>query len=372
MFETYEAFSCLRQGGDFVKELYRHIAKEVYGKYTFEINGHTVDLADEWGVVDFCKIIEEKFGIDPLSCSEEDAIRAVRDAGIEVGEALNKPRAIDHLWKSIRKTISGPAFLVGTPAYLTPLAKRYAQNPETVERLQVLIAGSEVGNGYSELNDPLDQRARFEEQQKLRDQGDDEAQRLDEDYIRAMEYGMPPAFGFGVSERLFSFLENRSIHEAQIFPLLRPKQEKLSGKPAERRYRSKRFVVIANPAAGYGVTANALGQLGISIGGFSKEKLFDTTILKDADGRPHYVDGLFPMVNLAGDQKIMASFVMKCYEANVQIFDFSDIMRRAHSDEEMLKGYAEKKTAEIEYLAVGALVTTDFEKDFLETLPRFE
>jgi lysyl-tRNA synthetase class 2 len=90
--------------------------------------------------------------------------------------------------------------------------------------VQVLLAGSEIGKGYSELNDPQDQRARFEEQQRLREAGDDEAQRLDEDYIRAMEHGMPPAFGFGVSERLFAFLENKPIHETQLFPLLRPKE----------------------------------------------------------------------------------------------------------------------------------------------------
>lgn len=221
--ESYEAFSDMKKGGDFVRDLYRHIVKETYGTYTFDIHGHTVDFAEEWGVVDFCATIKEKFGIDPLTCTEEESIQAVRDAKIEVGEALNKPRAIDHLWKSIRKTISGPAFLVGVPVFLEPLAKRYDKNPETVERLQVILAGSEMGKGYSELNDPLDQRARFEEQQKMRDAGDDEAQRLDENYVRAMEYGMPPAFGFGVSERLFSFLENRPAHETQLFPLLRPK-----------------------------------------------------------------------------------------------------------------------------------------------------
>lgn len=221
--ESYEAYSSLKKGRDFVQELYRHVAKEVYGKYTFEINGHTVDFADEWKVISFCDTIRDKFGIDPQSCSEDEAIQAVRDAKIEVGEKLNKARAIDHLWKSIRKTISGPAFLVGVPVFLEPLAKRNGSNPETVERLQVLIAGSEVGKGYSELNDPLDQRARFEEQQKMRDAGDDEAQRLDEGFVRAMEYGMPPAFGFGVSERLFAFLENKPAHETQLFPLLRPK-----------------------------------------------------------------------------------------------------------------------------------------------------
>ena len=221
--ESYEAYSDAKAGMQFVQELYRALAKETYGKYTFEIGDHTVDFADEWKTIDFCELIRKEFGIDPLACSEKEAIQAVRDAKIEYGEKLNKARAIDHLWKSLRKKISGPAFLTGVPVYLEPLAKRSSDNPETVERIQILIAGSEVGKGYSELNDPLDQRARFEEQQKLRDKGDDEAQRLDLDYVRAMEYGMPPAFGFGVSERLFAFLENKPAHETQLFPLLRPR-----------------------------------------------------------------------------------------------------------------------------------------------------
>ncbi len=221
--ESYEAYSDMRAGMRFVQELYRRIAKEVYGKYTFEIHGHTVDFAEEWPELDFGTLIRERFGIDPLACTEAEAIRAVRDAGISVGEELNLPRAVDHLWKSIRKGMSGPAFLVGIPVYLEPLAKRSPDNARVVERMQVLIAGSEVGKGFSELNDPHDQRARFEEQQKMRDAGDAEAQRLDEEYVRAMEYGMPPSFGFGMSERLFAFLENRSAHECQLFPLLRPR-----------------------------------------------------------------------------------------------------------------------------------------------------
>ena len=222
--ESYQAFSDMQEGMQFTKELYQKIVKDVYGKYTFTINNHEVDFADEWKELNFCDLIREKFGIDPLNCTEAEAIQAVRDAQIQVGEALNLPRAIDHLWKSIRKGIAGPAFLVGIPVYLEPLAKR-AADPRVVERVQILIAGSEVGKGFSELNDPLDQRARFEEQQSMRDKGDDEAQRLDEDYVRAMEYGMPPSFGFGFSERLFSFLENRPAHETQLFPLLRPRTQ---------------------------------------------------------------------------------------------------------------------------------------------------
>ena len=218
--ESYEAYSDMRKGMGFVQELYRHIAKEVYGKYTFEIGEHTVDFAEEWPVLDFAEFIGQKFNVDAIGASEDELLHAASRAG--GADIPNKERAVDHLWKQVRKSLSGPAFLTGVPVYLEPLAKR-ASGGKTVERIQVIIAGSEVGKGYSELNDPLDQRARFEEQQKLRDDGDEEAQRLDLDYIRAMEYGMPPAFGFGVSERLFAFLENKPIHEAQLFPILRPR-----------------------------------------------------------------------------------------------------------------------------------------------------
>ncbi|NBV76796.1 lysine--tRNA ligase [bacterium] len=222
--ESYEAYNDMRGGMTFILDLYRTVVKEVYGKYTFEIGDHAVDFADEWKVIDFCTVIEERYGINPLTCSDKEAIQAARDAKVLTDSDDNKARAVDSLWKSTRKRIAGPAFLVGIPVYLEPLAKRSEENPLVVERFQVLIAGSEVGKGFSELNDPIDQRERFEAQQAMRDAGDDEAQRLDEEYIRAMEYGMPPAFGFGVSERLFAFLENRSVHECQLFPLLRPRQ----------------------------------------------------------------------------------------------------------------------------------------------------
>jgi len=222
--ESYEAYADAHNGMEFVRDLYRHVVKEVYGKYTFEVGEHTVDFAVEWPEIDFCEILENTYDVHPLTCSEEEVIDAAKHAGVEYGETPNKARAIDGLWKKIRKTISGPAFLRGVPLYLSPLAKRMPEAAEKSDRVQVLIAGSEVGNGYSELNDPQEQYARFSQQQALRDAGDDEAQRLDMDYVRALEYGMPPAFGFGVSERLFAFLENRPIHEAQLFTLLRPKQ----------------------------------------------------------------------------------------------------------------------------------------------------
>ena len=150
---------------------------------------------------------------------------ALKGAGIEKDmDTMNIERGVDLLWKKVRKGVSGPGFLIGVPVYLEPLAKRSEKDDRVVERMQVILAGSEMGKGFSELNNPTDQRERFLKQQALRDAGDDEAQMADMEFVEALEYGMPPAFGFGFSERLFSFLQNMDVREAQLFPLMRPKE----------------------------------------------------------------------------------------------------------------------------------------------------
>ncbi len=372
--EYYMAYADYTIGMEMTKELYTKIAKEVFGKTVFTIRGFEVDFEKEWEIYDFCTLIKDTHQIDPLdpSLNLQHIETALKTAGVKFNpKELNIPRGIDMLWKTIRKTLGGPGFLIGVPVYLEPLAKRSETNGDVVERFQVILAGSEMGKGFSELNDPIDQRGRFEEQQSMRDAGDEEAQMADFEYVEALEHGMPPTFGFGVSERLFSFLLDVPIREAQLFPLLKPKTEALSKKQAEALYRSKKFVVIADPTHGYGVTANALGQLGISIGGFCNQKIFETTTLVDKDQNTHYVDGLYPMTNLAGSQAEIASFVQKCFDAKIQVFDFSMIMRKAHNDKEMIDGYKELHTKDIPYIAVGALVPQDFEKEFLQSLQLF-
>jgi lysyl-tRNA synthetase, class II len=224
--EYYMAYADYNIGMEMTKELYRKIATEVFGTTSFTIRGHEVDFLKEWEMYDFCKIIKDNFGIDPLDETvTNDMLSAkLKEAKIAFDpKELNLSRGVDMLWKSVRKTIAGPGFLVGVPAYLEPLAKRSESNTEVVERFQVILAGSEMGKGFSELNDPVDQKERFINQQKMRDAGDDEAQMADFEYVEAMEHGMPPTFGFGLSERLFSFLLDVPIREAQLFPLMKPK-----------------------------------------------------------------------------------------------------------------------------------------------------
>ncbi|MCI0597605.1 lysine--tRNA ligase [Candidatus Parcubacteria bacterium] len=222
-FEFYEAYQDSRKGVPMLIELYRTIAKETFGTLQFSIGEHTVDLGKEWEHLDYNVLMQERYGFDPRDVNLATVKEHMKKEDMAIERGLDIGRGVDLLWKKVRKSIGGPAILTGMPVYLEPLAKKTAGDPRVVDRFQILIGGSEMGKAFNELNDPVDQRERFEKQQALRDAGDEEAQMADFEYVEAMEYGMPPMFGFGVSERLFSFLAGTSIREAQLFPLMRPR-----------------------------------------------------------------------------------------------------------------------------------------------------
>jgi lysyl-tRNA synthetase, class II len=223
--ECYAAWENFEEGMDFVERLYKYVAFEAFGKTEFEIRGFHIDLGKKWERYDYAEKIKEMTGIDITSATQKELDAKLHELKIKFDpKGWNRMRAIDNLWKWCRKQIAGPGFLINAPVEMAPLAK-VAKDGKTVEMYQPIIAGSEVGRGYSELNDPLDQRRRFEEQQAMRDAGDEEAQMADWEFVEALEHGMPPTSGFGVSERLFSFLANMPIREAQLFPLVKPKGE---------------------------------------------------------------------------------------------------------------------------------------------------
>lgn len=223
--EWYWAYADYRDNMQLTRELYRHLAKEVYGKTKFMSRGMEYDLADDWEEIDYLKIIKEKIEIDIVKSTNDEMIEAVKKAGVKLTGEINRARLIDNCWKIVRKTIAGPAFLLNEPKFMSPLAKSKAEDSEITERFHIIIAGSELGNGYSELNDPEDQKARFEEQQKAREKGDEEAQMMDTDFVEMLSYGMPPTSGFGMSERVFWFMEDVSGREGTLFPPLRVKKE---------------------------------------------------------------------------------------------------------------------------------------------------
>lgn len=219
--EFYWAYANYRQGMELVKDLYRLIAKEVFGKTKFEYNGLSFDLADEWKEIDYAEEIKRQTGIDINSTSDEEIKDKLEDLKVSF-KGDNRERLLDTLWKYCRKNISGPAFLINHPVLVAPLAKKVS-GKEVVQMFQPIIAGSEVGRGYSELNDPVDQMKRFETQQGLVEKGDEEAMMADFEFVEMLEHGMPPTCGFGFGERLFAILAGKPIRDLQTFPLMRPK-----------------------------------------------------------------------------------------------------------------------------------------------------
>lgn len=220
--EFYWSYADYNDGMKLVKELYRFIAKTVFGKTEFETRGHKFDLASEWEVIDYVSHVKEITGIDVLSATEKEMESKLQELKVEY-TGNNKERLTDTLWKYCRKKISGPAFLINHPKLVSPLSKASEENKEVTERFQVILAGSEVGNGFSELNDPIDQRQRFELQEKLIERGDEEAMMPEWEFVEMLEHGMPPTCGFGFGERLFAFLVDKPIRETQLFPLVKPK-----------------------------------------------------------------------------------------------------------------------------------------------------
>lgn len=220
--EFYWGYANYEKGMELVEEMYKKIAKEVYGTTKFRVDNHSFDLNTKWKIIDYSTLIKKETGIDVFSAKSGEIEKVLKKLDQEYSPNLDRSRLIDLLWKYCRKKITGPAFLTGQIVEVSPLAKRSQKDTRTVEQFQVILAGSEMGNGYSELNDPFDQEKRFEEQQKLKEAGDSEAQEHDKGFIEALKYGMPPTCGFGVSERLFAFLEGKPIRETVIFPLMKP------------------------------------------------------------------------------------------------------------------------------------------------------
>lgn len=232
-FESYSAYDNYEDGMELYEEMIKYVAKETWGTLEFHVGGFDINLDQKWPRVKYADLLKEKYNVDVFNPDREQlktilmenwkAEDLSKSAFEKKLDEMSTAHLIDNVWKLIRKTSAGPYWLIEEPLSLSPLAKVVPENPLVTERFHPIIAGTEMGNGYSELNDPLDQLARFNEQQALRDAGDTEAQMLDEDFVEMLEYGMPPACGWGNSERNFWLLEGVSGREGVPFPIIKSK-----------------------------------------------------------------------------------------------------------------------------------------------------
>jgi lysyl-tRNA synthetase class 2 len=223
--EFYAGYWDLEKGMEFVEALYKKIVFGTTGGYETEYEGEKINWNIDFPRVDYFTEFMKQTGIDLSTDVSVEALKMKADElGIKYDPAYGKGRMIDTIYKkTIRQKLIQPCFLVGHPIDVSPLAKADPKNPRRTLRMQPIAGKSELGNGFAELNDPIDQKNRFLEQMKMREAGDAEAQMMDEDFVEALEYGMPPAFGFGMGERFFSFLMDRSIRETVIFAAVKEK-----------------------------------------------------------------------------------------------------------------------------------------------------
>lgn len=223
--EFYAAYWDLKKGMDFCEKIFKKIVFKVTDGYVHKYENKKIDWSKKFLEVDYFTEFKKETKLDLNNDLTIEELRAKADElNIKYEPGYSKGRMIDTLYKkTVRPLLIQPCFLIGHPIEVSPLAKKDPYNPKKVLRFQIVAGGSELCNAFSELNDPIDQKNRFIEQMKAREGGDKEAQMMDEDFVEALEYGMPPAFGFGMSERLLAFIMNKSIRETTIFPQVKEK-----------------------------------------------------------------------------------------------------------------------------------------------------
>ncbi len=229
MLEFYWAYADYNDLMKFVEKFYTDIIEKTFGTLEIKYKEHILNFKAPWQKVDFREIVLKESGIDIDEYqTKEDMQKVLKEKKIDFDSSDGRGRLIDHLYKKlVRSKIIQPTFLINHPIDISPLAKKMPDDESKTQRFQVLIAGAELGNAFSELNDPIDQAERFSNQAKLREAGDSEAQMFDHDFVEALEYGMPPTAGFGVGiDRLFMILTNQeSIRDVVFFPLMKPRDE---------------------------------------------------------------------------------------------------------------------------------------------------
>lgn len=225
--EIYVSYKDYKWMMEFTEQMLEHVALKVLGTTKVKVGENEIDFKAPYKRVTMIDAIKDHTGID-ISGMDEDQLRSVCDKlGVEQDETMGKGKLIDEIFgeKAEGKYIQ-PTFIIDYPIEMSPLCKRHRDNPELTERFELMVNGKELANAYTELNDPIDQRKRFEEQLKLSEKGDDEAMFIDQDFLRALEYGMPPTSGMGIGmDRLTMLLTGQtSIQEVLLFPLMRPEK----------------------------------------------------------------------------------------------------------------------------------------------------
>ncbi|MBQ9588029.1 MAG: lysine--tRNA ligase [Bacteroidales bacterium] len=226
--EIYVAYKDYNWMMRFVETMLERIAMTLHGKTTVNVWGNDIDFKPPFRRAPMCQLIKEMTGYDVADMSEEELREACRQLGVETNETMGKGKLIDAIFgEKCEHTLIQPTFVTDYPIEMSPLCKRHRDNPNLTERFELFVCGKELANAYSELNDPIDQLERFQEQLRLSEKGDDEAMFIDMDFVRALEFGMPPTSGMGIGiDRLTMMMTGaQTIQDVLLFPQMKPEKK---------------------------------------------------------------------------------------------------------------------------------------------------
>jgi lysyl-tRNA synthetase class 2 len=349
--EFYWAYADYNDLMKMVQEMYQKVIMALFGKLETTWQGQTIDWSGNWPKKSYTELLNEHWGVDIEKLSVEELYELAKKFKVTVEPNLGKGRLLDYIYKkTIRPNLIQPMFVVDYPVEVEPLAKRIPKTPNLVQRMQVLAMGSELGKGFSELNDPLDQRERFEEQMKLREKGDDEAQMMDEDYVEAMEYGMPPNTGFGVSERLFSMLMDRPIRETVVFPTMRSASAKAS---LDKQSFEKKMVMVVEKELGEWKLLNALSHMAAFIGNKMPDTFDTGTHFETKDGVKLPRNSQFPIVVLSATRSQIKELTEQAQKQGILEITFTKDMIETTDDKKLEKMIGEQDSEHLDYLGIG-------------------
>ena len=369
--EWYWAYANWRDGMKFMEELFAYVMQQTFGTTQFNLRGFEIDFSKPWVELDYAQVIKDNYDIDVFSCTIEQVKKALADNKLEVEKTDNIPRGIDKLWKKVRASHGGPSWLINTPLFISPLAKSNPGDDNTVQRFQAVIAGSELCNGYSELNDPIDQLNRFLEQEALRADGDAEAQMLDIDYVEMLEYGMPPTCGLGFSERVFWIFEGVSAREGVPFPQLRHEVDEVTkviypqvfsgeksanniGAITRNQDFSKRIVSVVRKDLEPWRVANAVAHMQAIIGSKVPNHILTSgSSFSGTDGISIPRNSQYPIIIMRADEKELHKLYENVKKQGLVHHVFIKEMQDTSNDEEIVEILKSKPMAETEFYGVS-------------------
>ncbi|NBC66525.1 MAG: lysine--tRNA ligase, partial [Bacteroidetes bacterium] len=226
--ELYVAYKDYNWMMDFMEEMIEKVALELHGTTKVTVGENDIDFKRPWPRIPMYEAIEKETGYDLAGKSEDEIREIARELSIHVEDEMGKGKLIDEIFgETVEPNLIQPTFITDYPIEMSPLAKKHRSKDGVVERFEAICNGKEIANAFTELNDPVDQRERFEEQARLRTEGDEEAMTVDEDFLKAIEYGMPPTagIGFGIDRLAMIMTNSDSIRDVLFFPLMRPEKD---------------------------------------------------------------------------------------------------------------------------------------------------